>query len=127
MTGALLHNMSVPPRYRLSVRRPPLGGVSFSIGPAKYWREFNPASPPSREALEAALARFDVPDRVGVFLAGDGPGQSTALSFLAAAAILSRSSGPLYLPWRPNTSPLASSNLPTPRSPGSSTGRVRSR
>ena len=103
MTGTLLHNMSVPPRYWLSVRRKPLGGVAFCVGAAKYWylREFNPASPPPREALEAALARFNVPNRVGVFLAPDGRGQAAALSFLAAAAILSRRSGPLYLPWRP--------------------------
>lgn len=101
MSGTpLLHNMSVPPRYTLKVAHPPLGGSSFWAGPPATWRGYDAARPPAGEDLELELERAGLPDRVGVFVEGDAPGGARALSGVAAAAVLSRRSGPLYLPWR---------------------------
>ena len=96
----LLHNMSVPPNYTLKVARPHLGGEAFFIGPPVHWRGFDASSPPARKDLELALGKAGVPDRVGVFVEGDVPGHAKRLPGRAAAAVLARRSGPLYLPWR---------------------------
>ncbi len=102
MSGTpLLHNMSVPPRSTLRVTHPHLGGESFRVGPPEQWRGFDPSHPPLLEALERALEEDGIPDRIGVFVEGDARADSRLLSTLAAVAVLSRRSGPLYLPWRP--------------------------
>lgn len=102
MSGTpLLHNMSVPPRFTLRVTHPHLGGESFWVGPPKQWTGFDPSRPAQPEALERALEEDGIPDRIGVFVEGEAREESRLLSTLAAAAVLSRRSGPLYLPWRP--------------------------
>lgn len=102
MTGpGLLENMSVPPRYALKVETPRLPGTAFRfLVRGSTWRGFWQDAPPEREPLEKAVAEAGLPDRVGVFVKGDGPADARNLSLPAACAVLSRRSGSLYLPWR---------------------------
>jgi len=102
MTGpSVLENMSVPPRYALKVESPQLAGTAFRfLVRGSTWRGFWQDAPPKKEALEKALAEAGLPERVGVFVKGEGPADARNLSLAAAGAVLSRRSGSLYLPWR---------------------------
>lgn len=114
----LLHNMSVPPRYTLRVDSPPLGGAAFRFTvKGSRWRGFYSDAPPERKALERALRKAGLPDRVGVFVPGEAPPGARELSLHAACAVLSKRSGPLYLPWRPVDPDLVPRGYPLP--PGS--------
>lgn len=98
---ALLENMSVPPRYALKVEAPSLGGTAFRfLVRGGSWRGFWKDAPPTKELLEKALAEAGLPDRVGVFVPGEGPPGARDLPLPAACAVLSKRSGSLYLPWR---------------------------
>jgi hypothetical protein len=66
-----------------------------------WWFGQDPAEEMERHLLEA-LEKAQVPDRPGVFLVPEEevPDRPPALSPAAALAVLSRRSGPLYVPWR---------------------------
>lgn len=100
-TPALLHNWGVPPRTRVQVTRPPLGRLSFMFDAPKGLKALAVGGLLPFTDFEEALKAAGIPDRVGVFTGGGARSDSKPLSSAAAVAILSRRSGPLYLPWRP--------------------------
>lgn len=97
----VLHNWGVPPRTRVKVTRPPLGRLSFMFDEPKGLKALALGSLLPFNDFEEALREAGIPDRIGVFTGGGARPDSKILSSAAAVAVLSRRSGPLYLPWRP--------------------------
>jgi hypothetical protein len=127
MVVSLLHNMSVPPRSTIQVKRSALPGRRFFVdcawlGPGscqllrshgadallpliEYGRELLVGSTSEEAAcdgLEAALSAAEVPSRVGVFIPAERMPKPSVpmLQREAILAVLARRSGPLYLPRR---------------------------
>ena len=73
-TAGILENMSVPPRYALRVEAPQLRGTAFRfVVVGATWKGFWTDAPPEKGLLEKALAEAGLPERVGVFVKGEGP------------------------------------------------------